>query len=400
MIEAVWMIGLLVALAAGLWLVIGSQRGAAGVQTRDRSKLNADAFVRQRDVLKARLDDAELTNEQHAEALAQLEQTFAAEMRTAEKVDKPLRNTPWPLWQKLVLCLLPVVITAVSFQISNGAQHFVPSPSGDEEQPSLEELVAALQARLQEQPDDPRGWMMLGRSYGVMGRHAQAAEAYGRANALTDESNPDLLVAQAEALGMANDQRLDGASLTLIDKALALDAQHLRGLWYALLAAAQRGDDVAQTQYLERLSQLPDLPNEMAQWLEAEFGVNIASTNSGTSENGMSFEINVAIAPEIQAQLPEGATLFVFARAAEGPPMPLAVSRQALPSQWPVRVTLNDSMSMLEDMNLSSFDAWVVVARISASGQAQAQAGDWQASIPVNAPLQGPLELTITEQLP
>lgn len=397
MIELVWITGLLVALAAGLWLVIGSQRGAAGVQARERSKLNAQAFKQQREVLAERARNAELSAAQHDEALAHLEQTFAAEMA---QVDAQWRQRGWPLWQKLALCVVPVVVAAITFQLSHGAQHFAAAqPSEEEGQPSLEELVAALHVRLQEQPDDPRGWMMLGRSYSVMGRHGEAAQAYARANALTGEDNPDLLVAQAEALGLANGQQLDDAALALIDKALALNPGHLRGLWYALLAAAQRGDDAAQARYIERLQQLPNLPQEMATWLSAEFGVDVVAQKDNTAE-GLRFEIDVALAPELAAQVPDDAVLYVLVRALDGPPMPLAVSRQALPQRWPLRVTLDDSKRMLENTSLAAFDAWRVTARISRSGEPQAQSGDWQGSITLNEPPRAPLELTIDQQLP
>ena len=400
MSEVVWIIGLLLALAAGLWLVIGSTRGAAGVKTRERSQLNAEAFTRQRDVLEQRLRDGELSAQQHADALLQLERTFAAEMQSAAQSDKPLNTTGWSLGQKLLLSAVPVMLAAGAFQLSNGAQHFALNAGGQETQPSVEELVEALRVRLQQQPDDLRGWIMLGRSYAAMGRNGEAAQAYAQANSLTQASNPDLLVAQAEALAMANEQRFDGEALVLVKQALELDGGHLRGLWYGLLAASQSEDEAAQDDYLKRLANHPELPEEMATWLRAEFGAKFQRAEAAPSAAGLSFNVRVALAAELVEQVPEDATLFVFARAASGPPMPLAVARLELPRQWPVQITLDDSMSMLEGMNLSSFDAWTVVARISRSGQVQAQSGDWQASIDLQAPPQDAIELTIEQQLP
>lgn len=400
MSEVVWIIGLLLALASGLWLVIGIRRGADGVKARERTQLNAEAFKRQRDILEQRLSAGELNSEQYGEALLQLEQTFAAEMQSAAQADTPLRNTSWSLGQKLALCVVPLLLAAGAFQISNGAQHFVVAQAADEEQPSVEELVEALRLRLQEQPDDLRGWIMLGRTYSAMGRHGEAAQAYAQANTLTEVGNPDLLVAQAEALAMANAQRLDDQVVALIDQALKLDGEHLRGLWYGLLAANQRGDEVEQHAYLKRLGAHPELPQEMAEWLSAEFGDQFERNASAAAQPGLSFPIRVALAPGLFDQIPPDATLFVYARALDGPPMPLAVSRLNVPQQWPVQVTLDDSMSMLENMNLSSFEAWTVVARITASGQVQAQSGDWEASVDLQAPPQDTIELTIERQLP
>ncbi len=400
MTEVVWITGLLLALASGLWLVIGSKRGAAGVKARERDQLNAEAFKRQRDVLAQRLSAGELNREQHGEALLQLEQTFAAEMQGAAQGQKPLRNASWSMGQKLALSVLPLLLAAAAFQLSNGAQHFAVAQAADEAQPSVEELVEALRVRLQQQPDDLRGWIMLGRTYGAMGRHGEAAQAYAQANTLTEAGNPDLLVAQAEALAMANAQHLDGEVVALINQALALDGEHLRALWYALLAANQREDEAGQREYLKRLGAHPGLPDDMAAWLSAEFGAQFQRTASVVTESGLSFPIRVTVAPEFVDQVPADASLFVFVRAADGPPMPLAVSRLSLPQQWPVKITLDDSMSMLEGMKLSSFDAWTVVARITASGQVKAQSGDWQASVDLHAPPQDTIELTIDQQLP
>lgn len=103
-----------------------------------------------------------------------------------------------------------------------------------------------------------------------------------------------------------------------------------------------------------------------------------AANNTANSGNGARVTGNVAIAPEVISKLAAGDTLFVFARAKEGPRMPLAVMRVTAPtaSGFPLPFELNDAMAMAPGMNLSKFPEVVIEARISKSGNAQLQPGD------------------------
>ena len=84
----------------------------------------------------------------------------------------------------------------------------------------------------------------------------------------------------------------------------------------------------------------------------------------------------VTISPELAAKIVPGDTLFVFARAVNGPKMPLAIIRVPAPKTWPFQFSLDDSMAMAPGMNLSAFPEVTIEARISKSGGAQPQPGD------------------------
>ncbi len=110
--------------------------------------------------------------------------------------------------------------------------------------------------------------------------------------------------------------------------------------------------------------------------------------------------VNVALDPKLKDKLDPDATLFVYARAASGPPMPLAIQRIKA-SQLPLTVTLDDSMGMLPTMKLSMFPQVVVGARISKSGNAMAQSGDLQhLSAPLDVHRTEPVDLTIDQTVP
>jgi cytochrome c-type biogenesis protein CcmH len=108
----------------------------------------------------------------------------------------------------------------------------------------------------------------------------------------------------------------------------------------------------------------------------------------------------VRLAPTLASKVPANALLFVFAKAASGPPMPLAVSRQPV-GNWPVTLSLDDSMAMAPSLKLSAFDRYAITARVSASGQAMAQSGDLQGSLQLSREQAGkPVELLIDSAVP
>ena len=397
MIEWVWLMGLGMALAAGVWLALGG-RGSGVRQLVDRRKLNARAIREHLQELETQRADGELSE-------ADFEQARALIGATAED-DLQQAGGAWTAgdyasWQRWVLVVLPVVLTAGIFVMSDGDQHFEPRQSQTAgEQRSIEDMVTGLAARLEQQPDDLRGWAMLGRSYQVLERYADAAQAYARANALADGKNAELLIAEAEVRGMLQDRSLQGRPTELINAALAIDPDNIQALWYALIAATQRADGAARHEYLQRLAAEPDLPPELAQLLQDEFAVTPVALKAAETA-GPALSVRVDLAGGVRDKIDAGSTLFVYAKAQQGPPMPLAVHRQPVASaQWPVEVTLDDSMSMLPDMTLSSVDAWTLVARISQSGQAIPQSGDWMVSRSLDSIPGDSIELTISEQLP
>ena len=103
-----------------------------------------------------------------------------------------------------------------------------------------------------------------------------------------------------------------------------------------------------------------------------------------SASNGAKLTVQVTLAPDLAARVRPDDTLFVFARAAEGPRMPLAIQRGGVGS-FPVAFTLDDSMAMTPDLKLSAFDRVVIGARISRSGNATPQPGDLEGQ---SAPLQ------------
>jgi cytochrome c-type biogenesis protein CcmH len=92
--------------------------------------------------------------------------------------------------------------------------------------------------------------------------------------------------------------------------------------------------------------------------------------------------VNVSIAADIQSKLSGNEILFVFAKAASGPPIPLAAVRFPI-NNIPAVIQLSDKNAMRPDLKISSFKDIKLSARISISGNAIAQKGDFEGSTEV-----------------
>jgi len=303
-------------------------------------------------------------------------------------------------------------------------------PAADAEQhgTDMTQAVAGLEAKLREEPENADGWALLGRAYQAMGRFAEARDALKRALDLSP-GVADLEVEYAQALGLANDgRRIVGESRALLEKVLASDPDHQRALWLIGISDYQAGNYDAAIGAWNRL--LPNLPadSDIAQSVRTQIAeaqrlggatspsqppdsppvapaatppvAASAPAESAADGEGPRLTLRIALDPKLAAQVPADAVLYVFARAANGPPMPLAIQRLAA-NRLPATITLDDSMGMLPTMKLSMFPQVVVGARISRTGNATAQSGDLQGlSGAIDSNRREPLDLLIDSVVP
>jgi cytochrome c-type biogenesis protein CcmH len=258
----------------------------------------------------------------------------------------------------------------------------------DGQELSLEEMLVRLEQRLQEDRDNLEGWIMLARSAMAMDEYPMAARAYEEILRLTGES-ADVLLPLADSLAMAQGGTMLGRPAELIMRALELDPDNWTALWLAGHAAEEQGDTAQALAYWYKARQLlADSPEELAVLvqqigaLEARSGIAVpadgatpSATNPPADAVPVALRLAVSLSPELQREIQGDETLFIFARAVNGPPMPLAaVRRQA--RDLPLEVTLDDSQAMIAGHQLSTQQQVHLSARISRSGQPTAQSGD------------------------
>jgi cytochrome c-type biogenesis protein CcmH len=251
----------------------------------------------------------------------------------------------------------------------------------------LDAMVERLASRLRDSPGDVEGWKLLGRSYSALGRFPESADAYAKAAAL-DPRDAQLLADLADVLAMARGQRLEGEPEKLIARALELDPTNLKALALAGTAAYARKDYATAAAQWEKMLPLVPPDSEDARTIrayvhEARALAGLAGIPQDKQEAKRTVKGTVSIDAKVKSSASPDDTVFIFARAVEGPPMPLAVQRVKV-RELPVSFALDDSMAMAPGMSLSAHPRVVVVARVSRTGSPAAQPGDLQgASAPV-----------------
>jgi cytochrome c-type biogenesis protein CcmH len=245
--------------------------------------------------------------------------------------------------------------------------------------PQIEAMVERLSDRLAQNPEDMEGWKMLGKSYTVLGRFPEAVTAYSKA-VMRAPRDPQLLADLAEALAMARGQKMKGEPEELVLRALQLDPDNLKALALAGSAAFERNDFRAAARYWERMLPLVPADTEDGRTIQANIDeARSRSKSKPAADNAAAKGVmgTVRLAPKLAQKVSPTDTVFIFARAAEGPPMPLAVLRKQV-RDLPVKFSLDDGMAMAPGMKLSGFARVIVGARISKTGNAAPQPGDLQ----------------------
>ncbi len=277
----------------------------------------------------------------------------------------------------------------------------------------IEEMVDKLAKRLESQtapqPDDVQRWTMLARSYSFLQRLPEASRAYSRAIALAP-NDAQLLADHADVLGGLQGRRLDGEPMRLVERALQIDPNNPKALALAGTAAFDRKDFAGAVAFWSKARQVVPAESDFAKGLDGSIaeaklaaqGAGAATAAAGTAPvvtaaaatatgssgqaaapapvtgpAGAQITGRVSLSPALAARAAPSDTVFVFARAMEGPRMPLAIVRRTV-ADLPVTFTLDDSMAMSPQMKLSNFPVVVVGARITKSGNAMAQPGDLQ----------------------
>ena len=268
----------------------------------------------------------------------------------------------------------------------------------------VEAMVTQMAQKLESQPADqpanPQAWEMLARSYAALQRFPEAARAYEKAAKLAP-NNAQLLADHADVLAMLQGQSTAGEPEKLIARALLLDPKNLKALALAGSAAFERKDFAAATNFWTQARQIAPTDSDFAKGLDRSLEAaqaaagNTPSPVTATATTSPSSIIGVvSLSPTLASKVAPDDTVFIFARAAEGPRMPLAILRRKA-SELPINFTLDDSTAMSPEMKLSKFTQVVVGARISRSGNAMPQPGDLTGQVGPLKPPAGKLGIVI-----
>lgn len=383
---------LAIALAVIVLLVVLLPLLRRPVPAKDNSadKVNINIYRDQLRELDEDLAAGTIDRARHAEARAELERRLLEDTTTVS--ENPATATAprsGKLTAVILAVLIPVGATGLYFAVGTPAgltPEQARADGHDITPQQVEELVAKLAARMKESPENGEGWVMLGRSYAALERYAEAAEAY--AQAVTRIPNDaQLLVDYADVLAVSRGRKLAGEPEKLVRRALAIDPKNGKALALAGTAAFDRQDYATAVNYWQRLaaslppdSEIADaVQNSIAeaQALAGGSKAAIAKDKPAASATTTTAQVSgsVTISAALKARAAPEDTVFIFARAADGSPAPLAVLRKRV-ADLPLKFVLDDSMAMAAGMNLSKFGTVIVGARISKSGKPARQSGD------------------------
>jgi cytochrome c-type biogenesis protein CcmH len=380
------------------WPLLSPRRApAASDEERRLSVFRERRREIERERRAGRLGDAEAEQAQH-ELIEAVAESFvpAAEPRPARP---PTRARPLAL---AIIVFVPALAIGLYLQLGSpwlAAPGGSPTRMADAKQSELQAIIAEIERRTREHPDSGEAWAVLARTRALQGRHVEAVAAFERAFALLPP-DASLLTDFAESTVRAAGGGFGERTIKLLEQALALQPDQLKATALMGVARYRQGEFSLAREHLRRVqAALPPGSNDamhietMLAGIDARLaeepgaaGEQGLATTSPDSRSGARVDGRIEIDPELAASIPAGATLFVVARAASDPRVPVAVLRIATP-ELPYRFSLGDADAMDPSRLPSTVGPLLIEARLSRSGQANRQAGDLigQASASVRA---------------
>jgi len=406
-------------LIAVLWLITPALLGKREISQDDTDQQNAAIAKERLNDLDVRLEQNEISQSEYEQIKIEIEKSLLQDVRDGEVIKysspKIERNafviiTAIPLMSLALYWLWgsPDSINIngqVQQSTANAKQH---TGAANQKQPdSVEEMASLLEEKLIKSPNNPKGWYTLGRTYITLKNFDKAVEAFKKVNELV-ANDVTVLLSLADAMTMAREGNMQGEPFELVKQALNLEKNNPTALWLAGLGYEQSGEFKTAIKHWKQL--LPLVNNEprsvhriksLIIAAEQKLGLKptvsldstpmIESTTNENEKSAVSISVNVSLSEKLKSKASANDYVLIYARAAQGPRMPLAIVRKQV-KDLPLTVTLDDSMAMQPAMKLSSFSKVDILARVTKTGQAIPQKGDLIGQV-------GPITISTSKQV-
>lgn len=375
-----WLLSTLLLLIALGFVLVPVLRARRSQTEEDRTALNVALYEERLAELQAQFDAGILTEDQLQAGRAEgarelLEDTEGGDTPRVSRMGRAL-----PLALALAL-----PFAGLGLYLYWGASDKVELTRELQQPPTdLADMIQRLERTVKAQPDSTESWYFLARAYTAQERYDDAVKAYAQA-VEHSERDPALMGLYAQALFFANGKQWSEPLQVLVDEVMAANPQEPTTLGLLGIAAFERSDFAAARDHWERL--LSVLPPQDPTREAIRSGIAAAvergglvsnAPDSAAVANAVELRIEVSLDEAIGDKVAPGDSVFIFARAVSGPPMPLAVKRLTV-ADLPAQVSLSDADAMLEQLKLSLYPHVELVARISRAGDATA--GEWQGRI-------------------
>lgn len=413
-----WIVCAVLLVIALLFVVLPLWRATANNNDVLRDAANLEILRDQAAEMEKDLQNGLLTQEAFEQGKRELQARLLEEVRTTGQGEKLAHN---PARKLAIMMALLLPLFAVSLYLIVGNTKAL--------QPQEELAVAdgfgvirseaalqELEKKMERLPENPDGWLLLARSYYETERYADAVRAYGNLVKLVPGES-QVWSSYADAAAMNNNQSFIGEPTKYLNKALELDPENTSALALSGSASMERGDYYTAALHWQQLVDLlpPDYPDvqlihegikQAKQFLSMQKGgkqklaqlekIKGAAPAQPAADPALAISGRVSFGPGMAGMVSPTDTVFILARAATGPKMPLAVLRKQV-KDLPMEFTLDDSMAMQPQLKLSGFGEVVIVARVSKSGSPMAQPGDLEGSVQAVKPGSKNLSLVIDQ---
>jgi cytochrome c-type biogenesis protein CcmH len=376
-----------VLVAATLLLLLRPWRRGPKAGAASTSDINTGVYRDQLQELDRDLAAGTLSADDHAQARAELQRRLLDDAGTADAS----ATAPFGMGRTALLLVIAMPLAAAGLYTKLGTPAALnPLATTAPTQQNVEKMVADLAARMEKNPGDTKGWVVLARAYRAMGRLPQAEDAFNRMGEVLYQ-DASLLAEYGDVLATRAMGNFDGKPAEIVARALKLDPQNPMALSLAATAAYNRNDFKQAVAYWEQLLKIVPPDSEDARWLAeaiektrsqtATPGAAVAGASdkkaAAVAANAANTAVTgrVSLAPALAAKVQPTDTVFVFARNPQGSRMPLAVQRAKV-SDLPLDFKLDDSMAMSPEFKLSSATEVRIEARISKTGSATPGPGD------------------------
>ena len=346
-----------------------------------RRQMNAAIYRDELDKLEMERDAGVISAADYEISHAEMRQRLFQD--TSEEDDRSVMGS-----SKLTIigiCIFIVVLSSgLYFSLGDATRVAQMNAQPPMTQEGVEKMVAEFAAKMEKDPTNLKGWTMLARSYRILGRNQEAADAYARAGNFIDD-DPQLLADYADTLATNANGNFAGKPLDLINKTLKLDPNNLMALWLSGTASYTSGNYKAAVQTWEKLAQQLPPGSEELKSIEGSIaearskaGLPAASPVASVS-GGKRISGTIEIAPDVKAKLKAGDIVMVIARQ-PGERMPVAVLKTAA-VDFPMSFSLTDALAMNPSAPLSKLSEATIEVRISKTGMAKPEAGDLISSV-------------------
>jgi len=326
-----------------------------------------------------------------------------------------------PALALVITVFIPTLVLLVYMQLGMHASSDMQesaATAANPELPDVQQMTDKLAEKLRAEGGETKEWVMLGRAYKYLKQYAESAEAFATAGRM--EPDVQVMLEQAEALALLNGQKFDMKARELTLDALSLEPDNVNALWFAGVAEFQFGNYRQSITHLSKLTSVAGVDDEIKQSIlfyiekareqliaagepvpsiEEVLAVTPVAPEQAAADV-VELHIAVDVSDEVRQKFAGSDAVFVYAKAAQGPKMPLAVKRMTL-AELPATIVLDDNMAMVEGMNLSAFPSVIVSARVTKSGSAITQSGDYIGQVTVeDVTSSGELTIKVARMVP